>query len=447
MKSLRLPFWAELAGVLVLALTLSTVASLFLLVQERRDAMGRERIIAVAYDIRAAIAHAEGDDPDQSGAHRAHRLRGLRFSLDPQPQVLEPGPAPLRERLMAILADDGVQDVHIAPRARPSRNEPHFGGRRPRGETFLVSALLADGRWLNAAVGLPPLPPSPVRPLLLTLLLSAAALLCVALWISWRLTRPLAALEQAARAMRAGEPAPQAPLAGPAPVQAAAAAFNAMSAQVQATLDGQRALLAGLAHDLRTPITALRLRAALIDDAEAKARIEASLEELSALTEAALEAARAGGDGEPARAIDMAALADSLCQDLVELGLKVSFSESSPAVVSAKPDATRRVLRNLIENAARYGDGGRVRVEQAGDITCVVVEDDGPGIPEADLARVFDPFVRLEASRNLNTGGHGLGLTIARLSIRAQGGDITLENRSEGGLRAVLSLPRRPPQT
>jgi signal transduction histidine kinase len=217
--------------------------------------------------------------------------------------------------------------------------------------------------------------------------------------------------------------------------------MDAMSAQVQATLDGQKALLAGLAHDLRTPITALRLRSAMVEDGEARARIEASLDELSALTEAALEAARAGGDGERPRAFDLAALADSVCQDLAEMGLAAAFADGPAAPVNAKLDATRRALRNLIENAVRYGGGARVRTEAAGGLARVIVEDDGPGIPEADLARVFDPFVRLEASRSQDTGGHGLGLTIARLALRAQGGDVTLRNRPEGGLQAILSLP------
>ncbi len=441
MKGGRIPFWAELAAALFLALALSTAATLVLLTQERREALGRERWFGVAQEIRTVLALQDQGDLAERGHERALHRRGggLRFAFAAESNLpAAAADSPFAAQMLRMLEDAGVREVRVATASAQAAGD---NAMRPARERIRISVQISDGRWLNGQASLPPRPPSPVRPLLLSLLISAAALLAVSLWMGWRLTRPLQGLARAAAAMRAGEPAPLAPVTGPAPVKAAAAAFNAMSAQVQATLDGQRALLAGLAHDLRTPITALRLRSALVDDPEDRARMEASLDDLSALTEAALAAARAGGDGEAVRSFDLAALVDSVCQDLADIGQDASFTEGPPAPVLAKADATRRALRNLIENAVRYGGAARVQLQSSHGFALVIVDDDGPGIPPEDLERVFDPFVRLEASRARETGGHGLGLTIARLSARAQGGDVTLQNRQEGGLRATLSLP------
>lgn len=268
------------------------------------------------------------------------------------------------------------------------------------------------------------------------LMTSAAAAL-----MARRVARPLSQLAASASEAARGGSASRVPEEGPDDVQRAARAFNAMTDQVRRTLESQRQLLSAVGHDLRTPITAMRINSEFIEDEELRERIQKNLEELQELTEAVLSAARGAG-GEPMRKIDLAALIDSLCTDLDELGKPVSWDARDAAPVNCRPNEIRRAVRNLIENAVAYGNKADVRLDTANGRYDVIVEDDGPGIPEADRERVFQPFVRLEASRSTETGGSGLGLTLVKAIAEGHGGSITLENKDDRGLRARLSLPR-----
>jgi signal transduction histidine kinase len=201
-------------------------------------------------------------------------------------------------------------------------------------------------------------------------------------------------------------------------------------------------MLAAVAHDLRTPITSLRLRAEFVEDEETRNKILETLAEMQAMTEAALAFARGDSEKEPSRLADIIALVESVVDDAADSGRDATFIESPPVTLSCRPVALRRAVRNLVENAVTYGQRARVRVESDASELRIVVDDDGPGIPPADLERVFDPFVRLETSRSRETGGVGLGLAIARSVMRAHGGDLRLVNRSGGGLSAIASLPR-----
>jgi signal transduction histidine kinase len=176
-------------------------------------------------------------------------------------------------------------------------------------------------------------------------------------------------------------------------------------------------------------------------DEETREKLLGTIEEMQAMTEATLVFAREEATGEATRTVDLAALLESLCADLADLGWKVSSAETEPMAYRCRPDALRRALRNLIENAVRYGGESRVALASAADGIEIAIDDDGPGIQAQDLERVFQPFVRLELSRNRATGGVGLGLAIARGIIRAHGGDIVLANRP-AGLRALIRLPR-----
>jgi signal transduction histidine kinase len=452
------PFWAELGGALVAALLVSNAATFWFLSADREAAVRGVRVRAAQEQIiELARLAAAAPEPAVEAALRLVRGPRVRLEVETRPRV-EASEAPPRlvRRFERALSTAGLSDVRVrvrpaAPLAQPRLGDGLAAGwgrwdeptRETRGlriERFSASARLPDGRWINADYVLPA-PPRADEPLILSAIVGALALFGVAVFMSLRVVGPLQALAGQAQAMRAGQPAAPVPERGPAALRAAAAAFNAMARQVEATLASQRALLAGLAHDLRTPLTALRLRLEFVEDAQTRARMSASLAELEALTQAALEAARAGGEGEPLRLVDVTALAEAVCADLGELGTAAAFSPSAPAPARVRPAALRRALRNLIENAARYGGGARVRVEAGEGRLCVVVEDEGPGIPEDMVERVFDPFVRLEGSRSLETGGHGLGLTIARLIARSHGGDVVLENRPSGGVKAVLSLP------
>ncbi|HSZ75178.1 MAG TPA: ATP-binding protein [Rhizomicrobium sp.] len=286
-------------------------------------------------------------------------------------------------------------------------------------------------------------PPSPTWPTEIIVAALAAVLTAsvAAAFIARRVAKPLSELSAAATAAALGKAAPRVPEEGPADVRRAASAFNAMTDQVKRTLESQRQLLSAVGHDLRTPITAMRINIEFVEDAELRERLETNLSELQELTEAVLSAARGAG-GEQTRNVDLAALIESVCADLDDLGEAVTWQPHEPAPLNCRPNEIRRAVRNLVENAVAYGTRARARLEETKSEYAIVVNDDGPGIPDADRARVFEPFVRLETSRNAETGGTGLGLTLVKAIAEGHGGSIELENRPEGGLRATLRLPR-----
>lgn len=276
----------------------------------------------------------------------------------------------------------------------------------------------------------------------------AAALVAIivasgaAAYFARRVTRPLSELARAASAVAKGARAPRLHESGPQDVRDAAHAFNAMTDEVSRTLESQRQLLSAVGHDLRTPITAMRINLEFVEDAELRERLQRNLDELQELTEAVLSAARGTG-GEIKRNVDLSALIESICADLDDLGEPVSCNiRDEPSPLICRPNEIRRAVRNLVENAVAYGGKASVQLAKEDGGYEIVVEDEGPGIPEADQSRVFEPFVRLEGSRNEETGGSGLGLTLVRAIAEGHGGGVILENRAEGGLRARLRLPR-----
>jgi signal transduction histidine kinase len=311
------------------------------------------------------------------------------------------------------------------------------------GPVIAIEAPVVRNTVLVATFYSPPGSPWPLQITIAALVAIITASAAGAV-IARRVARPLSALAASASEAARGETARHVPEEGPEDVKRAAAAFNAMTDQVARTLASQRQLLSAVGHDLRTPITALRINTEFIEDEEVRERLQKNLEELQDLTEAVLSAAKGAG-GEPKRNVDLAALVESVCTDLDEMGKPVTWRQHAPAPVSCRPNEIRRAVRNLIENAVAYGQQADVRLENGGDCYEVVVEDTGPGIPQGDHARVFEPFVRLETSRSADTGGSGLGLTLVRAIAQGHGGGIALDNRDEGGLRATLSLPRNAP--
>ena len=202
-------------------------------------------------------------------------------------------------------------------------------------------------------------------------------------------------------------------------------------------------MLAAISHDLRTPITSLRLRAEFVEDAENRSRIIETLNEMEQMVEAAMTFAREETANEATRKIDMAALIEAVVEDLAETGRPIRFlGDGEPRVYPCRPLSIKRALGNLISNALTFGDQVEVLLKPADDGGIwIEVSDDGPGIPSDQRDQVFEPFFRLESSRNRETGGIGLGLAIARTAIRAHGGEIYLEDAPSGGLLARIYLP------
>ena len=345
-----------------------------------------------------------------------------------------------RAMLPTVRQKEPVSVRLLPPNARGDMVHRH--SRHGRGVAGIVEITLpvVRGTELVTTVFLPRPEPWPLQFLLAALvaMLTASA---VAAFVARRVARPLSKLADAASEVARGGDAPRLPELGPDDVRRAAVAFNAMTDQVTRTLESQRQLLSAVGHDLRTPITAMRISTEFIADDEVRERIEKNLEELQTLTEAVLTAARGAG-WEKRRKIDLAALVDSICADLEEMEKSVTWDSAAAVPVSCRPNEIRRAIRNLIENAIAYGKSAHVRLEEDDGTIAIIVEDEGPGIAEGDRARVFEPFVRLEGSRSLETGGAGLGLTLVKAIAEGHGGSIELANRPGGGLRAILHLPR-----
>jgi signal transduction histidine kinase len=264
-------------------------------------------------------------------------------------------------------------------------------------------------------------------------------------WGLKRLTRPLAALADAATSL--AENLDQAPLteSGPREIARAAVAFNAMQRDLRTLLETRSQALAGVSHDLRLPITRIRLRLEKLNDSDLRTRIESDLAEMDGMIGNTLQFLRAGSNGEQAVRLNLDALLESMAEDFEALGTEVRLHGQIGAPVLARPEALRRCLNNLLVNARRYAGGPIDLSVEAGDpVLTLRVEDRGPGIAEADREKVFEPYFRLESSRAKETGGSGLGLAIARTIARAQGGDLKLTSRCGGGLSAILTWPKNP---
>ena len=271
------------------------------------------------------------------------------------------------------------------------------------------------------------------------------AVVIVLIWAAARMTvRPLTRLARAAHGLGADLRQPPLPEDGPSEVREAAQAFNAMQQRIRHDIEERERFLAAVSHDLRTPVTRMRLRSELLTDENLRERFMRDLDEMQQMLIGALDFLRGKAGDEPASPIDMAALLESLVDDQVELGREVALAAvSAPARFEGRPQALRRAIGNLIDNALKYGKRAAVALEADDDGLSIVVEDDGPGLPADEIDKVFEPFYRVESSRNRETGGVGLGLAIVRQIARKHGGDVTLANRPGGGLRAVLRLPQR----
>ena len=338
--------------------------------------------------------------------------------------------------------DDDWDDDHHDDDWDDDGDHDHDHGPRHKGpDWFTASVALSHGRWLNVAVGPPPGAPPWGWTFMLTFLLSALGIAVVAVLTGRHIAKPMRSLAAAAGRFGRGEAVDDLPEAGPVETRETVRAFNRMRGRLDRYVRNRTAMLAAVSHDLRTPITSLRLHAEFVEDAETRAKIVAALDEMQRMTEDTLAFIREDMRREETRTVDLHALLDSVAADLSELGCDIEVAESERVLIDCRAMALRRALRNLLENAAAYGTRATARIDRDGSGVRVVIEDEGPGIPEDDLERVFEPFVRLEASRSRDTGGSGLGLAIARSIIRGHGGDVHLENRAEGGLRARVALP------
>lgn len=333
---------------------------------------------------------------------------------------------------------------HPDPAARgdgPRRFSRDWRERRgPPLEQLLLAARLEDGRWFHSRLTAPPRSPLAAVPTLTFLVIAGVLVLLVLVWQLRRITRPLRDLERAAGELGRGQPVAPLPLRGPQDIRSTLDAFNTMNERLQRFVSERTRMLAALSHDLRTPLTSMRLRLELMPEGELRDKLIASLEEMQQMAEATLAFVRDAGDREEWQRVALEALLGSLCDDFTELGHEVTLEEGDPQAFMCRPISLTRALRNLLENAVRYAGGAEVRLGREGDELVVRIRDRGPGIPADQLEHVFDPFFRLEGSRSRDTGGMGLGLSIARQIIHAHGGRIQLAN-CQPGLEVTVRLP------
>ena len=367
------------------------------------------------------------------GDERPFELAAWQVTPPPRPGPLAEAPEP--PPLPASSASPA--DPRAAWRAQRAERWHHHAGL-----VFVAQVPLQGGQWLRLENR--PLPddaPLPWR-VPVSLLVLAVTVAALSWWAVRRVTRPLADLARAADGL--GQDLMQAPLpeTGPQEVAQANRAFNRMQQRLRRTLDGRTRMLAAVSHDLKTPLTRMRLRAEMLDDEDLRARMEHDLDEMSQLVSDALDHLRGLEQAQERRPVDVMALLESLQADQQAMGRDVTLEGHCERPWLGGAAALRRCVNNLVDNAVLYGQRAVLGVQDGPEALTIRVRDAGPGIPPEALEQVFEPFFRLEASRNRVTGGSGLGLAIARQIAEGAGGTLSLRNHPEGGLEATLRLPR-----
>ena len=312
----------------------------------------------------------------------------------------------------------------------------------PENASFSMETRLKDGQRIAFSYHRPVGHILPYRLFLNLVILSAVILVLSLIAVHW-VTRPLNILASAADELGKNIHRPPLPEQGSLEMRRAARAFNTMQMRLLEYLQSRARIHAAMSHDLKTPITRMTLRTELLDDPELKSKFVKDLDEMNVMVTTSLNLMRGLGDDEPVQTVDISALIESIQEDQMEIGARVEVEESGKAHYSGKPQALKRAIVNLVENAVKYGQKAVVSIEDSVHELKIRVRDEGPGVPEDKLDLVMEPFYRLETSRSRDTGGTGLGLAISKAIAETHGGTLQLRNHPDGGLEAVLSLPRR----
>ncbi len=434
--------FARLMLIWLLGIAMVLAVSASLLIGER-DRFDRGVLFeGIAREVAATVDHFEQLSPAER-VQRIESMKGrqrLRLSLSPVPT----GARRLPERFELVTAlRRALPDREIAVFAWAQRDGEHHPSRHAR---LFVEVHLADASLLSMRLAIPPVTEGSVgpfqpgsRPLtaLFALIIGIGALT----WLGVRIaTRPLSLLSKAADAL--GRQPNRAPISetGPYEVRQAAAAFNQMQQRLNEHVRDRTRILAAITHDILTPITRLRLRAEQVDDEPLRSRIQSDLDAMQALAREGLHYARSLDAPPRLQNLDLSALIDSLCADAQDMGWRVTRHDNNSAHCVADIMGLRRAFWNLIENGIKFGDQVDITLQSSPTHIDITIRDHGAGLPEHELEKVFEPFYRVEDSRNRETGGTGLGLAIARNLLNAQAGRITLANAADGGLIARVSL-------
>ncbi|AKI00730.1 signal transduction histidine kinase [Hoeflea sp. IMCC20628] len=438
----------SLAGRLVFLLAIAIIAANIIALavlafqqqsfdQQAREEREIERIAALIPAMEAVNAQL------RQVIARDASTRFARVRVEDAPLLTETATGTRSRYIASQLAETlGRQDVIVAIIDRPLPPGADRNGATHTDQviaiTIPLSARNGQPEWLNVVTNGAPSRAGRIdsRPFLTVLSLSLLSVLGVAIVLARHLTQPLSQLSQAAEAAGRGDRTARVPEEGAREMRQAARAFNAMQAEIS-QFDAERMrMLAAVGHDLRTPMTSLRIRAEMVDDDELRDAMVRTLEEMTVMADGLISYARDGQDAEAMAPLDLARLLRQLCEDR---GATCNVTEN--VQITGRRVSLGRAIGNLLDNALRYGDEARMTLAQDKKHAIVTIEDNGPGIPPDRLNEMFQPFTRGDDSRSLETGGAGLGLSISRTIIVAHGGQVTLENRADGGLRATVALP------
>jgi signal transduction histidine kinase len=454
--------WALI--IVIAGLTVTQIATFAATMNNRAAASRMVGFFHLAERV-SSITRAVADQPAAQRENLAEALSAPTLTVRVEPKPLAGVTIAADDELAVLvvilqdrLTDSGIADVHV------ERHPPVDGGsgaaigepgddagpvehgftdiaRRYAGnETYVASIQLGDGSWINFTIPVAPTASAWSLDTVALALLVVLLVVTASIWALRRLIMPYGLLADAAERFGRDLNAPPLPEKGPREIRAASHAFNLMQERLQRVVSDRDQLAAAISHDIRTPVTRLRLRAEFIEDPGQRARMLADLDEIEVMTQSILTFARDAAQPEPRETIDLISLLETLCDDMP--GASLAAADLPPRLpCAAEPVALKRGIANLIDNAVRYGGCARVSLAVDGEAARIAVDDDGPGIAAADMESVFRPFRRLETSRNRETGGTGLGLTIARSVARAHGGDVALSMRPGGGMRAEFVLP------
>ena len=440
--------FARMALLLLVGLVAAQFASFWLFSSERSTVVAQARGQQLAERLAEVVQRLESESPVQRAATFAALQAGdLRAGTIPAEQV---APYPPRGQLQASLAArlGSPRELRSVGSMMGGgmggglgRTDPAQTGGRPLPPRSIDVRLL-DGQWIRFTLQREADTPGLPRDFYLHLLLALTIVSGAIVFAVRQATRPLHELAQAADSFGSNLDAPPLPERGANETRRAAQAFNRMQARIKRLIDERARALAAVSHDLRTPLTRLRLRAELVDDERLREQMAADLDAMASMLDASLDYLRGLQDSEPARPIDINALMQSLADDGEVLGRTLSIEGATQAPYTGRLAALRRALQNLIDNAFKYGHGARLRIADSPSQLVLSLEDDGPGVPPEELDRLGTPYYRPDAARRSATGGVGLGLSIARDVAALHGGELTLANRPGGGFAATLRLPR-----
>lgn len=454
----------QTALIVIVGLTIAYLLSLMLYSRDRFQALidlSLQRSAQTVSHINHTIAVAAPNDRSRIVA--SFNTPWISVSVDGKSSVSKDGPAHSLERDFLSYIDyqrHGAESSHM--RVRFSEDLPKgkhllhedslvdltFHGLRriyglPAHLTLFASTRTPDGQWINISIFASELPAKLWSPSLLTVALMTLTIVLVSVFAVRRMLRPMHEFAGAAQRFAGNIDTPLLPDSGPVELREVARAFSEMQSRIRRLVRHRTEMMASISHDIRTPITLLRLRTESLPESAEREKMLETIGSLEQTVTSSLTFAREIANIGNRKKVDIGTLVQALCDDLSEAGMSVKFLENEEALlVSGQPNALKRAFSNLLDNGLKYGHIVRVTISAEDDKVSIRIDDDGPGIADGDIEHVFEPFFRGDPSRNDASDGTGLGLSIARAVIENHGGAIDLSNRPEGGLLVTVDLPR-----